>query len=598
VILALSLLLLAPSLGGRLLLDDYVLALKARGSTGLPGLDAEPLWLFTFTTGRPAQNRQLMDGGVLLPWWTEPRHLNAFFRPITSLTHDLDFALWPRAVWLMHLHSLAWYALLVLGVAYVYRRYARAASEPASLAAFALLVFAVDDAHGPTVAWIANRNAIVAAALALPALSFLQRARSERHRAGVLLGPACFALGLCAGETALSIFGYVLAYFVCLDRGPMRGRVLALAPYVIVIFAHRAVYHALGLGSFGSSAYHDPLREPLGFASALAYNLPVLISAEFGPRVADSAFWGDPSGRTVLWLGSCFTLAVLAWMTVPLLRRDAQARFWALGMLLSAIPVSASVPGERLLLCVGLGGSQLIARLFTSTFAALPAPAADGGGPHAQAASMRVAFVALLGLAHLVIAPIALPLRAQAMDAVGAFAQRMERAVPADREIERQALIVVNAPFNVALSYLQPMRAARGVPRPAHVHWLASASSDITVTRSGEQTLRVTQARGFLRRPEETHYRSDVTALGVGTRVALAELDARVAEVTADGRPSTVEFTFAHPLDSTRYRFMCYREGRLIAWRPPGLGASDEFPAEDFFQVIISEMLSVRETPR
>ena len=72
----------------------------------------------------------------------------------------------------------------------------------------------------------------------------------------------------------------------------------------------------------------------------------------------------------------------------------------------------------------------------------------------------------------------------------------------------------------------------------------------------------------------------------MGSRVALAELDARVRAVTADQRPQTVEFTFAHAIDSTRYLFMCYREGRLVPWRPPSMGASERFPAEDFFQVI------------
>ncbi|HEX2677606.1 MAG TPA: hypothetical protein VHM19_13225, partial [Polyangiales bacterium] len=538
VILALSLLLLAPSLGGRLLLDDYVLALKARGSTGLPGLDAEPLWLFTFTTGRPAQNRQLMDGGVLLPWWTEPRHLNAFFRPITSLTHDLDFALWPRAVWLMHLHSLAWYALLVLGVAYVYRRYARAASEPASLAAFALLVFAVDDAHGPTVAWIANRNAIVAAALALPALSFLQRARSERHRAGVLLGPACFALGLCAGETALSIFGYVLAYFVCLDRGPMRGRVLALAPYVIVIFAHRAVYHALGLGSFGSGAYHDPGQEPLGFALGLIEHVPVLLSAQLSLPLADNWFWGPAAQQNAIWVFSVLCTLGFAVLGHVLLRRDREARFWMIGMVLSACAVAASLPGERLLLVPGVGGAAFMAKLIAALHTRLrTAPVlAEPRRRFAAALWLPKLVLGVLVFLHLIAAPLLLPLRVGSMGALHAAMARVDASVPRSPDIQERTLIVLNAPFDIGCSYLQPARQAQGVPRPAHVYWLAVASSPLELTVVDDHTLSMRPERGFLLSEPERHYRSDPRRLAPGTHVQLSEMDVEIVDSTADRR--------------------------------------------------------------
>jgi hypothetical protein len=340
----------------------------------------------------------------------------------------------------------------------------------------------------------------------------------------------------------------------------------------------------LGLGSLGSSAYHDPLREPAAFAAALAYNLPVLLAAELGVRNADLAFWGDASLRPLLFVSACATLALLAWLLRPLLARDAHARFWALGMLLSAVPVSASLPGERLLLCLGIGGSPLIAAAVAPL---LLGPAAEGGGPRGLAWVLSAGLV----LGHIVAAPFALPARAQAMALVGALTERVNAAVPRGSDIEQQALIVLNAPINVALSYLQPMRAAAGVPRPAHVHWLASASSELAVTRTAQRTLRVSLAQGFLLRPEETHYRADAAALAVGTRVALAELDARVVEATPDGRPKTVDFTFAHAIDSTRYRFMCYRQGSLVAWQVPERGATQRFPAQDFFQVIVGEMI-------
>ena len=58
----------------------------------------------------------------LLPWWCNANLKGAFWRPIASLTHWLDYALWPDSPTLMHAQSIAWYGLLVSIVAFYYRR--------------------------------------------------------------------------------------------------------------------------------------------------------------------------------------------------------------------------------------------------------------------------------------------------------------------------------------------------------------------------------------------------------------------------------------------------------------------------------------------
>ncbi len=585
-----------PSVSDRLVLDDHVLALKARQDTGLRGLHAEPLSLFTFTTGRPEDNHAMMDEGVLLPWWTEPEHLNAFFRPLSSLTHLLDFALWPSAPWAMHVHSLAWYLALLLALAHVYRRLGGAPDDDPSrqrghvvVAMLALWLYAVDDAHAATVAWVANRNAIVAATLAVPVLSSLHRYRAEGFRAGAWLGPCCFALGLCAGETAIAMLGYVVAYLFVLDRSTWASRARALAPYLALLVAHRIVYRVLGLGSFGSSAYHDPVREPFAFLAQLAYNLPVLLSAQLGGPSADLAFWGEPSQRGVLLVLSLCVLMGIGFLCAPLLRRDRQARFWALGMLLAAVPVSASLPGERLLLVVSIGAAPLLARLFVATFELGPSEArASFAG--VSIPKLRRLLVLLLLLLHGVAAAFAAPVRAHAMEWLGRAIDRADASVPSTPEIAGQTLIIVNAPFNVMVSYLQAARQARGIPRPRQVHWLASASSELAVTRKDEHSLELSLREGFLRTAEERHYRKDASELGVGASVMLSELSLRVQELTADARPRTVEARFAHPLHDARYRFVAYRDGQLVPWRAPAVGQGETFPAARFFDVVASEI--------
>jgi hypothetical protein len=565
-------------MASRLVMDDYVLASKAGVGSRVAGLPVEPFSLFTFTTGSVPRNRALMDEGVLLPWWTEPHHLNAFFRPLSAFTHQVDFALWPRSSALMHLHSMLWFGALLLALGHAYRRL-----EPHAplLVGFALLLYAIDDAHGATVGWVANRNAIVSAALALPALSAHHFAISQRSRIAMITAPLWLALGLCAGETAFCIAAYLVAYALCLDRRALPIRLLSLWPYLAVLLAHRALYHALGLGSFGSSAYHDPLREPVAFARMLGYNLPVLLSAELFVPVADLAFWGDVQGRVPLWLWSCASLLAIAWLARDVLRRDAHARFWTLGLCLAAVPVSASLPGERLLLALGFGAAPLLARLL---IAPLTAASTDPS-------ALQRGLTALLVLLHLVIAPLSLPLRAYALEPLGRAIDRLDADLPRTAALAQQTVVILNAPFNAMLSYLSVARAVKNQPRPAHLYWLASASSELRVTRTGPRSLEVSGQHGFLRRPEETHYRADLSGLAKDARVELTGMQVRIAASLPDGRPARVEFEFADSLESPRYLFRVYQQGRLV---PLTLKPHDEgllLPQQDLFNVVLAEAL-------
>jgi hypothetical protein len=441
------------------------------------------------------------------------------------------------------------------------------------------------------VGWIANRNAMIAVALALPALLTHHRAATG-SRSAAWFGPIWFALGLCAGETAISVAAYLLAYTLCLDRRSALQRVISLAPYVVLLIAHRAAYRVFDLGSFGSSAYHDPIREPFEFILALGYNLPVLLSAELLLPLSDFAYWGAPALRLPLWVVSVLGLAALSVALIEPVRRDPRARFWAVGMCLAAFPASASIPGDRLLLAVGIGACPLIARLLMAAADAWPAArAAKLGTPAAVPVGARISWplVAALGLIHGVIAPCTMPVRAAALAPLTAIIDRLDAGIPKDAAVRGKTVIVVNAPVAVSLNYTQVQRAARGEPRPEQLLILASSSSELSVQRTGPASLRLELAEGFLRRPEETHYRADKLA---GTdHVAIRGLHFDVATRTSDGRPKAVDVTFDEPLESSRYLLRAYVDGRLEPWQPPAAGVTERFVAQDFFRLLGAEVL-------
>ena len=242
-----------------------------------------------FVNGDPGDAARLRDAG-LFPWWTDLSLKLSFFRPITSATHVLDHALWPDSAAAQLAHNLVWLALALVAVWAFYRRFI----PVRWIAVLALALYAFDDARGPVVGWIANRNALVAVALALPVLLAHDRWRRDGWLPGRWLAPALFAVSLGAGESSLAIVAYLAAHALWLDRAPWRDRLVALAPYAIVVVAWRVLYVKLGYGVVGSGIYLDPGAHPGAFAAAAATRIPFLLVGQLAAPWSDTAI--DLSG--------------------------------------------------------------------------------------------------------------------------------------------------------------------------------------------------------------------------------------------------------------------------------------------------------------
>ena len=117
----LGMLLTLPSLWGGWVIDDHYHRQVLLGSDRLQGILGSRLDLFRFFDGDPERTQRMMDLGIV-PWWTVKDLRGAFWRPVTALTHWIDYALWPATPALMHLQSVVWYGLLIFVVALLYRR--------------------------------------------------------------------------------------------------------------------------------------------------------------------------------------------------------------------------------------------------------------------------------------------------------------------------------------------------------------------------------------------------------------------------------------------------------------------------------------------
>lgn len=566
-------LLALPAVGSRLALDDYVLALGARGTPAIEGLPRARFDLFTFTSGAPAANQRLIEQGVMLPWWSDERLKVSFFRPLSSLSHRLDYALWPTSPKLMYLHSLAWLALTLHLVARCYRRLE---SSPALAGACALL-YAIDDARGPVVAWLSNRNALIATALGVSTLLAHDRWRRQGRALWGGVGAACLLLALLAGEFAVATFAYLFAHASFLDRGSPLARAKRLLPYAVVFAGWLLLYFWSGAGVNGSATYLSPFSDPGAFLRALPGRATTLFGAALGPGSADLSLFGPPE-HARLWLGvALLVFGVLAVTLRTEIRRDDAAKFWLAGMLLAVLPIAASPPSDRLLLFVGLGGSALIARVVRPLWDSARR-SATARGPLGVALGF--------GAIHVALAPLLLPLRAAQMQLLDRTMTEATSILDDVPELERRTVVIVSAPLDLLASYIQVQRAWSGAPRAERFYWLTSAGSPALVRRDGPKALIVERDGGFFSTPLELHYRREPRSLGVGSAVALSGMSATVRSVTGDGRARAVSFQFAEELESASYVFLVWEGNHYRRLDPARLAQPLRLPAEDFGRIL------------
>ncbi len=579
VIVLLAVVLAAPALGGDFTADDHLHRLLARSEPGLPGLRARPLDLFVFAGGDPADTAALRDVGVF-PWWTDLDVRLAFWRPLSSLTHAADAALWPDAPAPMLAHNLAWMALSSLLVWLLYRRFV----PTRWIAVLALALDALDDARGPVVAWIANRNALVALAAAVPVLLVHDRWRRDGWVTGRWLGPVLLLLALGAGESALAIGAYLVAHALWLDRAAWPARARALAPYLVVVVAWRVVYGLLGYGAAGSGIYLDPGSDPLGFAAVALTRVPALLLGQLALPWSELAAMYPLLGGGVVVVMAVVALVVVGAIGLccaGLLRRDPVSRFFATGMVLAVLPVAATFPADRLLGFVGLGGAGLMAQLLAAALTDRPALAARPGWRR-----VIVGAAAVLAVVHLVLAPLLLPVRARSIVTLGAVLDRADAGVPAGPEVAAQTVILANPPLDAFAGYLPVMRASRGQARPAHLYWLANATSAVTLTGVDAHTLRVAPAGGFLRLQADQMLRRADPRVPVGERVARSGRTPALEALPTAGRPATVLARFAAPLDAPSLVWRRWDQTTFAPFVPPAPGQSVTLPAANLFEVM------------
>ena len=314
--------------------------------------------LFSFAPGDPERFWRIVENGPF-PWFSLPELKIAFFRPLSSALANLDVALFGDAPFPAHLHSLAWGLLLVAAAQRLYRR-----TIP-GLALLAVVLFAIDRSHAMPLAWLSNRNSVVATALAAWGLVGHLSWREDGRRSGLVLAVLAWAAALCSAEAAVGALAYVPAYELFgREDGDWKARARALIPVGLVGLAFVVAYRLAGAGAWGGATYIDPIREPQVYLANAPGRLLAIAGAWSTGLPADLWLTRPDARPLLIGLGA---VALVGW---PLLWRwlglgrepEARAVRWLVaGAAMGVLPFLAIFPADRLLIGSSLGLAPLVA---------------------------------------------------------------------------------------------------------------------------------------------------------------------------------------------------------------------------------------------
>ena len=539
VIIFLAMLFCLPMLANGLFLDDYPqrIAMYTAPTSNLFDF---------FSRGNPLTEAQLQSG--ILPWWMSEEAEVRFFRPIGELLIHLDYALWPDNFALMHLHSIAWYGVLLTAVASVYKRLLPLRWA----AALATLMFALDYGHSAGVAWLCDSVLMSIVAVVL------------------------FAGSLAASESALALSGYLLAHELYLTRRSNAAKILRLLPYALIALCWIGFWAAQGYGVSGPGFYIDIAQQPLLFLEKLVYRAPAYVVSQiaFPPVEVFGAMELQTLPRAMQWLAGGYIFALLGllfWFFRPMLKQLAMARFFALGLAIAALPLAASSPVSRSLWYVSFGALGLIA-LYVAHYREVAAAFAGNEASLRRAGIFAKTLLAL----HLLLSPLlflALPQMAAALDT----AMDSETvALPSTASNSR--LLLLSSPAYIgsvtfpmlkdqALSY--GAAPSRSMPTLTHIRGLVDTEHAFRLRRVSDDTSVVRSEQGFASMATKPY------GFSAGHEVVLDDVRITVEQVNADGQPLQIRFSFK-PGILSGYKVMRWQDEGFVAATLPEIGTSIE----------------------
>ena len=263
------------------------------------------------------------------------------------------------------------------------------------------------------------------------------------------------------------------------------------------------------------------------------------------------------------WTGLLFCgLCVLIFL--PVLRQDRIARFWATGMSISILPITAVWPHDRNLLFMGIGAMGLIACWFNHT-----AGIAWNKKLYLWRISMRTLMVLFI-IIHGLLAPLTLPTTSSILTRFYQNIETAAQALPSGPEYEDTRFITINAPnYLFYVHNIAHLRAAQG--QNTYLRSLTAGKTPLLVTRLSSNAIKLTAEGGTLIDIERGFHIYQHGTIYPGQVVKQSDVVIEVLEVCG-GKPSSAVFRFSKPLDDSLYLWFHWTRDTYAPFVLPQIG--------------------------
>lgn len=574
--LAAALFVAVPQLGrSNFFGDDYVHIGVLEDVISYPGMG--PLSLYEFVDGNPRHVSPLINAGPW-PWFTPPYWKIKFFRPLpsalTALTHKL-FGLNPLAY---TLHNLLWYLLLLLVLGKLFQRILPPSNHikndfPQPIVFTALIVFAFTASHWSNIFYLATRWLVVTITFVLAGWLAHLKWREQGWKPGRFLSIFAFSLALLSGEAALAMFAYPAAYELFCSQEPLKKRINALQPFLILIFIYLLFYFVMGYGTGSDEAYINPFTHPAGFIAAFFTKIPAMIGELFTGKKA--LLWADPSQRFdiviigVLALIVCGLLLYPVWKDAsPEQRRKVNAAI--AGMMGSMIPLAAGFPRSHIIIIPNIGASVLISVIIYYWWRQLRKrvkPRAVLGG---------IACAALV-YTHLIAAPYSWFNDSKSRQQIVDYIEKYHEQPALTKLRPHQKVVFLNCYHFGLVIFGNYYRKINRLPMPETWWLLADITHKHRYSRTANNKLELEIMERSMMSLMESSFKSRKTPLTQDETIQLPGLQITILQVEPSG-PKRIEFKFEKSLDDREYCFLMWKNGRFNTIKPPAVGKSILLP--------------------
>lgn len=593
-VVLLSLVLHAPSLGWGDFADDHVHALALEGE--LEELGMHPLALYEFGDLRAlsaeASEEVLVNDPRLaaFPYWTGEGWRARFLRPVASLVRWVETTAFDGSPFWAHAAGLGWWALLLV---LSWRLFLVLGLAPRA-ALWALLFLGVENGTGLVVGWSANRNSTVEGVFLLAAVLVFLRASARGSGPGLGLAFLLAALATLAKESGVATLALfagwcwlgrrsVAARLGAADAGRAfeRGRQRWAGAAVALALVYVLAYVALGYGT-ESLFYPTPWGQPQAWLERAGLALTGGVVTVVTPLATDAVqvFPGSAPVFAGLGLVLAFALGSRLW---PAGRAHPAGPFLAFWALVTTLPQAGAPLSDRLFLVPMVG----VAGLFGLFLEATRRRASEGWASAAERWTAR-GLVLSAGVAS----GLALLAFGVQMGRVAAFSRAaVETAEVGVARSDGAELDVFVLQSPSQLVSLQPQATHTRLTGREDVRWhvLNATRRGVRWSRTGPRSFRLESLdEPFLTSLFERVFLTEELALEAGDSRTWTRpgLTVSVAAVE-NGHPRAVDVTLPHDLDAAQTAWLVWdgeaeNGAALGLWRriaPPPVGRSIDVPS-------------------